>query len=393
MMLRNMTAFLLFASSLHPQHVLYNQKLDQTAQAAVTAAKQITSGSVFDTMVRNLDIQARQETDTVLAYTREIMRATLVSVKLWGHPDDVPDTTIAGVVICNSLRCELDKLEKTIKRGSLLDSQIDATTAAARIKIIEGKSRDLETALRKLRAAAKTEDPAVVELLSHLGDAKDLTGYAQKIGALTGNAGLGKSLDEIASGLDQTIALYDSVKSIWEGYQAVKVEPSSLRPAREAIEVQLLRLEEQHIENLARIRASGHLEAGDVLDRIGTARIFLRDQLKTSARIEETLRAAAAAPSSDREQLRNMLLGLLEAAAAIAANDAAPRLELTREGQEERRHSIRRSAVNSSTYDQMIQAAVQRLATYYKGGVKPSDLAALIFFLSNSVAIPAIAIH
>ena len=86
-----------------------------------------------------------------------------------------------------------------------------------------------------------------------------------------------------------------------------------------------------------------------------------------------------------------MLLGLLEAAAALGASDTVTRLEITREGQEERLYSIQRSAVNSSTYDQTIQAAMQRLAIYYKGGIKTSDLAGLIFFITNSAAVPVIA--
>jgi len=389
-MLRHKLTLLLFASTLQAQHILYNQKQDQTAQDAVNAAKQITSGALFNTMARNLDQQARQETNTVLAYTREVLRAALVSAKVWSPSDTTPDQNIAGVIICSSLRCKLDTLEAAIKNGSLLDSPNDKTTANERLKAITAKSTELQTAIKKLQASAKTKDPAVIELLSHLGDAKDIVAYAKNIGALTGNQGLGKSLDEISTGLDQAISLYNSVKSIWDGYKAVDVDPTSLRPAREVIELQLLRLEEQHIGNLARIRAVEHLEAGDVVDRITNARQFLGKQLSSPAKIDETLRAASVS-SSDREKINVLLLGLLEAAAAIASNDSTLRLELTREGQEERRYSLRRSAVNSSTYDQTIQAAVQRLAIYYKGGIKTADLAALIFYISNSVAVPAIA--
>ena len=389
-MVKHLAALLLLASTLHGQHVLYNQKQDQRAQDAVSAAKQITSGVVFNSMVSNLDLQARQETDTVLAYTREALRAALVSVDVWGPSPKVPDTKIGEVTICRSLRCKLDTLEATIKNGSLLDSPDDKTTVDDRLKAIAAKSAELQAAIKNLQAARKTNDPAVIELLSHLGDAEDIVGYAKNIGALTGNQGLGKSLDEISSGLDQAIALYNSVKGIWDGYKAINVDPTSLRPAREAVELQLLRLEEQHIKNLARIRAVEHLEAGDVLGRIRNARQFLGAQLDIPDKIDDTLRAAAVS-SSDRDKLNLMLLGLLEAAAAVASNDTTARLEITREGQEERLYSIRRSAVNASTYDQTIQAAVQRLAIYYKGGIKTSDLASLLFYISNSVAVPAIA--
>jgi len=160
------------------------------------------------------------------------------------------------------------------------------------------------------------------------------------------------------------------------------------------IELKLLRLEEQHIKNLTRLRATKQLEVGDALRRIVEAYQFLGPKgaqvWDSPEEIDDTL-AAASLPGASRDRLKYMLRGLLAAAAAFAQNDSADRLYEARLGQEERRYSILRSAVNSSTYDLTIQAAVERLGTYYKSGVKASDLAALIFFISNSVAVPAIA--
>jgi hypothetical protein len=392
MMFRHWAPLLALASTLQAQHIIYNQKQDQTAQDAVKAAKEITSGALFDTMARNLDLQAHQEIDTVLAYTREIMRADLVAFTFWGPNAEV--TSEAGVPICKSLSCELTKLQGELKQKLPLEAPDDQTAAKA-LESVKSRCEKLQASAKQLQSAAKTKDPAVLELLSHLGDAKDIEDYAEQIvKTQKGNQARVASLEEIGQGLDETAALFDSVKGIWEGYEAIKVDPASLRPPREVVELKLLRLEEQHIKNLTRLRVMKQLEVGDVLRRTVEAYQFLGPNgakvWDSPEEIDDTL-AAASLPGANRDRLRFMLRGLLSAAAALAANDSADRLYETRLGQEERRYSILRGAVNSSTYDLTIQAAVERLGVYYKSGVKASDLAALIFFISNSVSVPVIA--
>jgi hypothetical protein len=119
----------------------------------------------------------------------------------------------------------------------------------------------------------------------------------------------------------------------------------------------------------------------------------------TTQSIEATLKASAAAPhpagvdeAAVREPLRFQLLVLHDAAAGIAQMDVAARLADLRGSDELRRYSIRRSAVAANTYDVAIQAAVQRLGAYWKRGVKPTDLAQFIFYVTNTFALPAIAI-
>jgi len=106
--------------------------------------------------------------------------------------------------------------------------------------------------------------------------------------------------------------------------------------------------------------------------------------------IEATLRDAAT--SHSRDALSEQWLSLHETASALAQLDTAETLALERLTDQARRYSIRRSAVNASTYDATIQAAVQRLALYWKGGIKPTELAQFVFYVTNSIALPAIAI-
>jgi hypothetical protein len=393
---------LLLVPALQAQRVLYNPKQDQTAQDAVAAAKDIAAGTLFNTMLRNVDGQSRQEADTTLAYLKEQMRSKLAAASVWNAADDKRDSVKAGTLIhdakCKSLRCQLEVIQRRLNETLPAPTQAEVDKKVNEIAV---KKDELSKAVEQLKARAEaTKDPVAIQILSHLGDAKDALAYADQIKTLIGNAALGKALDEVSSGLDQAILLYNTVKGIWDGYKAVQVDPTSLRPAREVTELRLLGLEEEHIKRLSRIRANEQLETGAALQGIGEALGSLqRAQVwESTDSIEDTLRLAAMGDpkrnpplTPDSKRVRDLLDTLFQSAAVLATQDAAKRLAANRISDEERRYSILRSAVNSSTYDETIQAAVQRLAVYYKGGIKPADLAQLIFFVTNSIAVPTIA--
>jgi hypothetical protein len=154
-------------------------------------------------------------------------------------------------------------------------------------------------------------------------------------------------------------------------------------------------VEQDHLRFVAAIEARKQIEVGEALDRIVTATNGIRDAgvAGSTDRIETTLKATAKLGTFEgRALLRTQVLLLLDTAAGAAQVDAADRLAAIRLADEERRYSIRRTAVSARTYDLAIHAAVQRLAQYWKGGIKPTELAQFIFYVTNSFALPAIAI-
>ena len=73
---------LLCAGQAHAQtRFIYDADRDTTAQQAATAAKDIASGSLFETMLRNVNTQAKVEVDTTMAELREQTRATLTALR------------------------------------------------------------------------------------------------------------------------------------------------------------------------------------------------------------------------------------------------------------------------------------------------------------------------
>jgi len=382
------------------QRIIYDQGRDKTAQDTQSKASDIAAGALFTKMLHNVDLQAKREADTTMAFVEQRMRAKLSNFGQWDQgtaptiisiPNQPP--VFAG---CRSVACELRGLEARLN-FFLAEPTMSEAEIKKKLNDLAARKQALDRELQSLKAASKTDDPLVVQTFSWLTDnGKDVIEYANKIAAFTGGAGhpvkgLSSALDKLGDGLDQMIALYASVKGIWDGYQVIRVDPASLRPPPQQTDLLLLALEAEHVQATAQIKARESMELSAALNHVETAlnRLMAAGLVGSEERIEVTLQRAV--NNHDRQLLRQLMDTLHEAAAAVAQLDAAGQLAALRLSDEERRHAIRRSAVNSATYDQTIQAASQRLAIYWKSGVKPSDLAQLMAYIANTAAIGAAA--
>jgi hypothetical protein len=393
-----LVATVLMTRGLCAQRIIYDGTRDKTAQDAATAAKDIARGSLFDTMLRNVDAQAKLEASTAFLYSRQQMRASLEAFTYWKSAYDKPATVgktfIRGT--CLSVECELKGQKLHIEFDLKPLSQTEAEITA-RLADLAEKKDELEKAIKELKDASKDADPLVIQAFSLIeNNGKEVLDYAGKIANLKtkGGApltGVSNALDDLGKGMDEMLGLYNAVKGIFAGYQAVAVDPASLRPPQAQTDLQLLALEQDHLKTILLIRARAKIESAVTLGHIeGVLKGIAGDpSLVNDLKVETSL--AEAVKARDRDRLLGLLDILYEAEAALAEEDVPAKLAAIRVTDEARRYSIRRSAVNSSTYDLTINAASQRLALYWKSGIKPTDVAALLFYVTNTVAIPVIA--
>ena len=93
-------------------------------------------------------------------------------------------------------------------------------------------------------------------------------------------------------------------------------------------------------------------------------------------------------------QIRNMIGDVPQAlfllSALIARGSTPNRLADVRFAQELHAYSIRKSAVRARAYELTVSTGAQRLALFHKGGIKPTDIAELVFAASNVAISPAI---
>jgi hypothetical protein len=388
------------------QRIIYDSKGDQTAQQAVTAAGQVTSDALFDLMLRNVDAQSSIAADTEMAFVEQQMRAKLQAFIVWHHKDAIVGAPISGGLFlagdCKAaVRCELETVQKRLSTPPA--ASVTAADITNRLNEIKKRQAELTAAIEAL-AASKAKEPAIVEAFALLRDpGKDVIDGAQKLadlvvknGTLSGDQqqlakGVVGALGEIEKGVDQALALFNAIKGIWDGYKGIQVDPASLRPPQEKIDLKLLAVERDHLKAKARILARQQIEVAAALAQVDGVLARLRSMKLDDLQERIDVTIAAATTAKDTERVFQLVRVLHDAAAVVAQVDAAKALAAYRLADEERRYAIRQSAVNTSTYDLTIQAAVQRLAKYWKGGIKPTELAQFAFFLSNTFAIPAIA--
>jgi hypothetical protein len=183
------------------------------------------------------------------------------------------------------------------------------------------------------------------------------------------------------------------------------------------MKIDLAKAETDHLNALIRIeekRINGEHEVKGLLDSIGEAltckppadldRPYVRDcafhfldddgrplsdrTVPGSEPIGTTLTRLRGTPGE-----LDAVVYLLQNYAALAARGDLPeRLAEVRTAVEERRYAIRRDAIMARSYEQILLAGAQRIALYYKGGIKAETLAQFASALATAGLIPTIAL-
>lgn len=395
------------------QQFFYDAKRDKQAQDAAAAAKDVGSGSVFDKMKRNAERQTTLELKTDADWQTIIAASSFDDVSVWNDsgdrsPSDL--TTVQGVspcmlhsifasldtAKCRSLRCRMEWLRTKYSFGEAV--QNDQVAIKARLDAIRDTANELKTQIEELKKSdAARANGFLKPLLDQLENGDSLLGYAAEINKLTG-LGKEKSLGEIQTALTEIQKWATIVQAIWIGYQAIEQPPAQLLPLHEQLDLSLILIEQERLKRQGLIYARYHLDAAGVLEKLDLAqRLFCGVDPRTSKprpmescdvfRSTETIDATLA-KETDPERLKNLLAGLYETAAAFSQGDLGVKLCSLREGAADRDAGILRASVTAKATEKATEEATQRLALYYKSGIKPSELAALLFSVAGGIAAP-----
>lgn len=352
---------LLLMQSAAAQRV-YEKTLDEQAQQAARAAASVSSGSLFEKQLRNLDVLSAQDLATWFADARNLMRARIGSWRTWR---------------------QVDRFVESLKGPAAPPVDLKARRAE-----LEARRASAAEALRALaeQARAAGESP-LLGLIESLGEHAGV--HAQ--GASVLESSLPEAAGDVVRTLAQLQQLYAGARERLEGIRKLDQQLAGLRLPLERIHLELVQVEEQHLAALSAIRMRLARETAQVRDLAEQYAALRQGWGGTNPDdgLEVTLQRWAAA--GDRERLGHALRALLTAA-ALAARGATPSaLAQLREAQEERRYSIRRSAVAARAYELALGRGAELLALYYQGGVRPSQMAEWIFRLTGIVTLPIIA--
>lgn len=130
-----------------------------------------------------------------------------------------------------------------------------------------------------------------------------------------------------------------------------------------------------------------------ILTQLTTDRETL-SQARTHESFDRALRSVIIHSQQNAARARDIVIDVplaLHLVAALIGRGSTPnRLADVRLAQELHAYSIRKSAVRARAYELTIATGAQRLALFHKGGIKPTDIAQLVFAASNVAITPAL---
>ena len=364
-----------------PPFYLYNPRLDGLGQDLEKAAGAVTNGQIFESQLTNLEAISRLATERIFSSGRRAALARIESIRKWDSVWNRVSEVKTRALPNDAQRADWER------QIGVLKCKLDQAQKAA------------ESASAKLKPFA--------DLLEEVGRAQQVIEAGKFLQQR-------KVADINTTDLRVVAKLQEAVESVGTLLNGIASQPklASTRSAAEQMKVDLAKAEMDHIKALTRIeekRLDGQKDVRSVLTAIEKTLICVRpdgvanwnctltftDNDRTfteSLRSDEQIEATLDRFQHDPLKLKSVVY-LLENFAALAARADLPvRLSELRASIEDRRFAIRRDAIMARTYEHIVLIGAQRIATYYKGGVKPETLAQFANALTTAGLIPTIAL-
>lgn len=424
---------------------LYDKDQDAKAQTAKEQAAKIKSGSLFDSQLKNINTLSQLHIETYFINAKRSARANMGKFSTWGKLDSFIQT------IKEPAEGGFDDIRDCPGEEQLpSDFEAAVADVKQARKALENEIKAAADAAKKLQDQANhTEDKTLKTILAHIGDLKPVLDVADKVFGSDSSANTEANTDSgddaqgtaATSGKNQLqtakelIDIAKDLGSLYNAYndkiEAIRKEVGKLEHLSVILQkmaLQGLQAREEHLKILAAIYLRRATEEGSIQylsDRYAslTSRLWKevtspRDpQKKTIAyyrlidpqaatmtsddlkayvskqSIDETIqklilyhqRTGRAGPQPT--MLQDTLLALHYAAALAARGDTPKQLATLRAGLECHRYSVRKSAIRARTYELAVSSGVDRLALFYSGGIKPSQVAQLFHNLATPLAI------
>jgi hypothetical protein len=377
---------------------LHNQKKEEQAQQALNQAEEIKSAALFETLLKNMKTVEAQDLALVMRNSERGTRKAINSFMTWG-------IVFARV---DGLR---NRLELADKRAETRNRSLESAKADLGQEM--ARARAALAALRK--NANNVEDES---LSAQFAGLSGLESTSALIAELAANAGIDgtqiEALDKAQKIVAELADLFQKVDARVRAIQELKDQLGGFNEALQKIALQSLEIEAEHLKMLAAIEARRGIELADarllirqfdsrkgrlenryygscfgLKKKVDLERELIVDtfnharSMSPCARIPSELNEKLPANEEAREAVGEIMQDLLMATTIISRVQLSSDLAELRSAQENHRYSLRRRALQASAYELTLTAGAQRLALFYKGGIKPSQIAQLIYNVAN----------
>lgn len=377
---------------------LHDQKRQDQAEEALKQSEEITNTSLFEAQLKNLRTLEEQEVAMVMRNSRRNMRQAINSFDTWGNVflniDTVKTELAAADARARRNQPTIDRAQADLKR--------EIERARTELAALRKNSEDVEDESLSQQFAGLSDLEPALSLLTELLTRTEGDAAASQIEAL------GKTKEVFAELADLYKKVNDRVKQL----QALKDQLGDFNEGLQEIALKSLEVEAEHLKLLAAIEARRGLELAD-------ARLLLqqyeglKEQLLTDfyqrcfglsapadVNKEHVVETFELARKTSRCEIRNpnsgvtSVLGprdavsdvmrlLFTATAIVSRVPRSNALAELRTAEEDHRYSLRRRALQASVYELTMTAGALRLALFYRGGIKPAQLAQLIYNAAN----------
>lgn len=329
---------------------LYNAERDAAAQNAVALSEKLASGETFRRALENLSRLTERDTAVLVEDARAEASMTVDGFITWADierfkaglqvaDEAMPSRSEESVIRADleareqSLHSQVERLKRSVATGSRASAEIDRASAQVQHALEHAKS---------LTGQDKGSDAAVRDIAGQISDL--FKSYSDRMDVLSrATAKLAELRNDLQVALLRKLAV------------------------EEQFYVSEIELETRRQKDRQRIRSL--LRACDVPAGI-----------PRSERINTTLTRFGREP----DRLRGASSALFHCASLAAEAHLPERLYEVRYAQLQQVESLRISAANAAIYETAIAGGVNRLALYYKGGIKPETLAEIVNSLATA---------
>lgn len=377
---------------------LYDRKRDEQAQQAKQQAAEIKSDPIFETQLRNLMTLEALDVETVMTDSRRTTRAMINSFVTWEHVFTAVETAQADLALSD-------------EKAASTSANITAAKSALAEQI-----KNVKDAIKKLRGnAATAEDSRLAMLFSRAGEIDSLLALATKlITAADSDSTIINALDKTRATLKELTDLYNRYDLRVKEIAGLKAQLGNFYISLQGGALRGLEAEEEHLAILGTIETQRSLElaeARQLIENYEEVKKRLIDEYygkcfgkpfdPKQERITDTVNLAmntennceVKRPSGitftqrPRDVVEDIMLFLYGATTIVSRVPTSVGLAELRRAHEEHRFAIKQRIHQAHAYELILNGGADRLSLFYKGGIKPAQLAQLIFNVSN-VATP-----
>ena len=392
---------------------LYNKQLDDQAQSALDLAKDLAKGGLFDKELHNVDLLSQQSLARIFTSARRLALQRIAGFSTWKDIEDLKDhvgkslslNDFAGSQDLANAKTKLSEALDAAKKKAPPNKGKDAAdNVFADFKAIGSGADSALAAAEPIREKLAGAGPAAIthadiraageltKLLTQFSDVYDR--YHAATATVATSAGIVDQtrLDLICAELDHVVTLL----KIWARRDAETSQTSDLL-AQLGHRLDCIRTSQNRVANCP-IPAAQRVETGASIE--ATLRQFVGLARESQAAADRNSDQPSAQrikqftdAEGERKKVRYVLESLYLSAAVASRGDLPVRLAESRMAQEEHRYAIRCNAIVAQSYERIVGSGVERLALYYKGGVKPEVLAQLVQSMATLGLIPVVAVR